>query len=114
MKVLQFAVAYSRVGGHAVLKMLGSSNDIFKEVTDLANSWYTKVVSCKPPASRLSSDERYLVCLARLEQRRTSPLPPSGPRRYGLDDWPWLSPQIEMETAAVFVLSRLSASNSQN
>lgn len=95
LAALHFAVPLLQDGGHFVCKVLGSRS-VYEELWSAMQRCFLTVQICKPPASRLQSDESFLVGLDKLHQ----PRPPAsrasgrigeGGTRYGLDDWPGLS-----------------------
>lgn len=98
-----------RTGGHFVCKVLGS-RPAYEELWHRLSRLFLNVEVCKPPASRVHSDEAFVVALDKL----ATPRPASGPHRaadvgrsmrgvavgagadgggghFGLDDWPGFS-----------------------
>jgi 23S rRNA (uridine2552-2'-O)-methyltransferase len=79
---IEFSLSVLKVGGHFVCKALGGRSE-YDGVYTLAKKQFAAVEEFRPPASRSTSDELFLVCLSRL----ASPRAP-GAERFGLDDWP--------------------------
>lgn len=63
-KALTFAVKQLRLGGHFVCKTLGSQT-LFVPLVDAARRHFITVRFIKPPASRATSDESFMVCLTK-------------------------------------------------
>lgn len=92
-----------RVGGHFVCKVLGS-RAVYEELWCRLSRLFLTVHTCKPPASRMQSDEAFLVGLDKLATPRpassttgscssraamgTAGGDSSGGGHFGLDDWP--------------------------
>ena len=91
-----FAVAQLRVGGHFVCKLLGDP-DGHRHLIQYVNQNFLSVRRVKPPASRMTSSEIFLVCKSKLAQPRIidsdanngrSTQNRLGRTAFGLDDWP--------------------------
>ncbi|KAG5504368.1 hypothetical protein JKF63_04817 [Porcisia hertigi] len=93
-----------RTGGHFVCKVLGS-RAAYEELWHRLSRLFLTVHTCKPPASRMNSDEVFLVALDKLSVARhpasiatrgplsratmgTASGSSSGGGHFGLDDWP--------------------------
>lgn len=96
LQALQVCAPLLRPGGHFVCKALGS-RAAFPELWRSLHEQFLTVHTCKPPASRVHSDEVFLVAINKLASPRTSAavnstlsVGASGGHggHYGLDDWP--------------------------
>ncbi|CAJ1026064.1 putative FtsJ-like methyltransferase [Leishmania utingensis] len=92
-----------RTGGHFVCKVLGS-RAAYEELWCLLSRLFLTVHTCKPPASRMHSDEAFLVALGKLAAPRPASFTTrscasravmskanrdsGGGSHFGLDDWP--------------------------
>ncbi|KAG5501207.1 hypothetical protein JIQ42_06206 [Leishmania sp. Namibia] len=103
LQALDVCAPLLRTGGHFVCKVLGC-RATYEELWRLLSRLFLTVHTCKPPASRMQSDEAFLVALEKLASPRpalsisrsctstaimgTGSGSSSGGGRFGLDDWP--------------------------
>jgi len=100
---IAFAVQQLAPGGHFVCKTLGDVERMYPETLAIAYRHFLRVAVVKPPASRATSAEKFLVCTGKLESPRDSTTGIEaaamgakgkagklGYTKYGLDDWPGL------------------------
>ncbi|KAG5478648.1 hypothetical protein LSCM1_06052 [Leishmania martiniquensis] len=103
LQALQVCAPLLRTGGHFVCKVLGC-RATHEELWHRLSRLFLSVHMCKPPASRMQSDEAFLVALEKLAAPRpvsavtrsytaaaimgADSRDSSGGGRFGLDDWP--------------------------
>ncbi|KPA84051.1 putative mitochondrial ribosomal RNA methyltransferase-like protein [Leptomonas pyrrhocoris] len=97
MQAVHVCAPLLRPGGHFVCKVLGS-RAAYTELWDHLHALFLTVHTCKPPASRVHSDEAFLVGVDKLALPRSRSCVKSamtvgasggaGGGQYGLDDWP--------------------------
>ncbi|GET88702.1 ribosomal RNA methyltransferase-like protein [Leishmania tarentolae] len=103
LKAIDACAPLLRTGGHFVCKVLGS-RAAYEELWGRLSRLFLTVHTCKPPASRMHSDEAFLVAMDKLVTPRpassttrscslrtvmgTANGNSSGGGHFGLDDWP--------------------------
>lgn len=96
LQALNVVAPLLRPGGHFLCKVLGS-RPAYAELWQRLHELFLTVHTCKPPASRVHSDEAFLVGLEKLATPRSRAAVNSSMSigasggaggRYGLDDWP--------------------------
>lgn len=89
---MKFATSVLQPEGHFVAKLLGSKA-VYEQAWLEARRWFTEVCISKPPASRATSNESFLVAKRKLVMPKERQLVAQRQERYGLDDWPGRVPE---------------------